>query len=251
MSSRSNISAHDWVSFEEEDGSTWLFDLTFLTSRWECIFGNGCKGVLTEDATELGQGCCSYGAHFVDTRDRDVVKKAARRLTSEQWQFKRETKAAGGPFAQHEGDWITIQIEDACCFLNRPEFPGGAGCALHSAALEAGERPMDWKPDVCWQLPLRLVTDVDQNDNTTYTLREWRRRDWGEGGEDFHWWCTDSPEAFRGSRKVYEYLADEITEMIGADRYAWLVDHITSRPSTHFLPHPKRKAQEGAPPNRL
>ena len=50
---------HQWVSFEDpHEARTWVFDLTFLTSNWMCIFGNGCKGVLTEDATELVQGCC-------------------------------------------------------------------------------------------------------------------------------------------------------------------------------------------------
>ena len=50
----------------------------------------------------------------------------------------------------------------ACIFLNRPGFEGGAGCALHIAALEAGERPMDWKPSVCWQVPIRLEHSTDE-----------------------------------------------------------------------------------------
>ena len=43
-----------------------MFDVTFLLSRWTCIFGDGCQGVLTGPAPELVQGCCSYGAHFTD-----------------------------------------------------------------------------------------------------------------------------------------------------------------------------------------
>ncbi len=57
---------------------------------------------------------------------------------------------------------------------------------------------MDWKPDVCWQLPLRLEEKVDDNDHITKVLREWKRRDWGEGGFEFHWWCTEAPDAFVG-----------------------------------------------------
>ena len=49
------------------DGNTvWRFDTEFLTSNWTCLFGRGCKGILDHDATELGQGCCSLGAHFGD-----------------------------------------------------------------------------------------------------------------------------------------------------------------------------------------
>ena len=62
--------AHEWVSFEDEDEErTWVFDATFLTSNWMCIFGNGCQGVLTGPTPELVQGCCSYGAHLVDKKD--------------------------------------------------------------------------------------------------------------------------------------------------------------------------------------
>ena len=61
---------HEWVSFDDhEEDRTWVFDVTFLTSSWNCIFGNGCQGVLTGTAEELVQGCCSYGAHFVDADD--------------------------------------------------------------------------------------------------------------------------------------------------------------------------------------
>jgi len=230
---------HEWVGFEDEDGITWLFDATFLLSSWTCIFGQGCKGVLTEDASEMVEGCCSYGAHFADATDRKTVKDAAKRLTDRHWQFRSETLEAGGAITRNDdGDWVTRQIDDACCFLNRPDFVGGPGCALHSAALEAGERPMDWKPDVCWQLPLRLLSDVDQNGYVTNTLREWKRRDWGDGGADFHWWCTETHEAFVGGSKVYEEMQGEIVELVGELPYQWFVGYARSRPDAQFLPHP-------------
>ena len=62
--------AHEWVSFEDPDEQrTWRFDVTFLLSHWECIYGRGCQGVLTGPAPEMEQGCCSYGAHFTDDED--------------------------------------------------------------------------------------------------------------------------------------------------------------------------------------
>ena len=35
---------HEWVSFEDPD-RTWLLDVTFLTSAWQCIWDTGCPGV--------------------------------------------------------------------------------------------------------------------------------------------------------------------------------------------------------------
>jgi hypothetical protein len=111
---------------------------------------------------------------------------------------------------------------------------------LHRAALDHDERPLDWKPEVCWQLPLRCEEQLDDNEHLTTTLREWKRRDWGEGGLDFHWWCTDATDAFVGAEPVYRAMRDEIVELVGEARYARLVQHIERRGET-LLPHPALK----------
>ena len=222
---------HEWVSFEDPDEHrTWVFDVTFLTSNWTCIFGQGCPGVLTEPAPELVHGCCSYGAHFTGKDDRRHVEKMSERLTPDQWQFRKQAKKRGGPIkVNREGDTVTRLVDGACIFLNRPGFPGGPGCALHRAALEAGERFMDWKPEVCWQLPLRRVDDTDVYGHVTSTVREWKRRDWGEGGMEFHWWCTADPEAFVGHRPVYLEMRDELIELVGRKPYALFAGHVEAR----------------------
>ena len=52
---------------EIDDGDTiWRFERDFMHSNWTCLFGNGCKGILAEEAETLNQGCCSLGAHFGD-----------------------------------------------------------------------------------------------------------------------------------------------------------------------------------------
>ena len=76
---------------------------------------------------------------------------------------------------------------------------------------------------MCWQLPLRLEEEEDGHGHRTAILREWKRRDWGEGGDQFAWWCTDSPLAFVGGSPVYESLKDELVEMIGPEVYKMLV----------------------------
>lgn len=240
---------HEWVSFEDDDGDTYVFDLTFLTSNWTCIFGAGCLGVLDGPADELVQGCCSYGAHFSSDEDLARVKKHIKRLTADDWQFMAEAKRAGGPITVEDGETVTRLQDDACIFLNRPDFAGGPGCALHRAALRTGERPLDWKPDVCWQLPLRLDDHTDDNGFHTFTLREWKRRDWGDGGPEFHWWCTDDALAFRDRKQVWQTLRDEICEMVGEDMYANLVKYLKARAKRTevHLPHPAVRRRRSTP----
>ena len=242
---------HEWVSFEDPtEDRTWLFDLTFLLSRWTCIFGRGCQGVLTERAPELVQGCCSYGAHFTDDADRERIEAVARTLTADEWQFAEAGRA--GIAEQHDGAWTTLIHEDACIFLNRPGFPAGAGCALHQVAVRRGLRHLDLKPEVCWQLPLRRVDSTDEVGHVTSTLREWKRRDWSEGGFEFAWWCTDEPDAFVGDRTVLSEMTDEIVEMIGRPVYELLLAAVAERVAAP-LPHPavrvatpKRRARAAA-----
>ncbi len=231
---------HEWISFEDPDEErTWVFDVTFLTSPWTCIYGNGCQGVLTGPSPELAQGCCSYGAHFVDEDDEANMLAYAERLTPQQWQFHPIGQRKAGPTKTNKkGEIKTRLVDGACIFLNRPGFAGGIGCALHTAALDAGERPLDWKPEVCWQLPLRLEDETDDGGWVTSTLREWKRRDWGEGGAEFHWWCTDSPDAFVDRQPVYETMRDEIIEMVGQKAYDLFAEHVAARGRERYLPHP-------------
>ena len=234
--------AHEWVSFDDPDEArTWVFDVTFLLSRWSCIFGRGCQGVLTGPAEELAQGCCSYGAHFVDDEDEAEVAAAAARLTADQWQHRAKGRRGGSVVTDDAGARVTRLVDGACIFLNRPGFGRGPGCALHVGALDAGERPLDWKPDVCWQLPLRRNDEVE-GERVTSTVRQWARSDWGEGGAEFHWWCTEAPEAFSGRVPVYVGLRDELVELTSEVAYALVSSYCDSRiERAKPLPHPAGK----------
>ncbi len=235
---------HEWLSFDDPDEErTWVFDVTFLTSAWMCIFGNGCPGVLTGPAPELVQGCCSYGAHFTDKADQRRTERLAKKLTADEWQFKKKAEQRGGPVKVNaDGEVVTRLVDGACIFLNRPGFPTGPGCALHQAALQRGQRPLDWKPEVCWQLPLRRIDETDVYGHVTSTVREWKRRDWGEGGEEFHWWCTDAAEPFVAKEPVYETMRDELIELVGAKPYAMFAELVRRRNGTS-LPHPALKVR--------
>lgn len=225
---------HRWIAINDDDGDIWMFDVTYLLSNYHCIYGKGCPGIDTEPDHSETVGCCVHGAHFVDDDDMNETFRFVQRLTDADWQFKsvaeanhRKTKggeprkpAHHGGFAKLDtGEWTTRVHKNACIFLNRADHPGGAGCALHSAAMKVGERPMDWKPDVCWQVPVRMDVHTDDNERDTVFIRAWERHDWGEGGKEFHWWCNEEPEAYTAEEPVYITSKDELIGFVGEDIY--------------------------------
>ena len=232
-------SAHEWLSFDDpSEDRTWVVDVTFLLSSWRCLFGAGCQGVLTGPAPELQQGCCSYGAHFTGEDDAERVKAAAATLSAAQWQFRARGRRGGVVVRDADGALVTRTSEGACVMLNRPGFPGGAGCALHRAAVERGQHPLELKPDVCWQLPLRREDDVADDGHVTSTVRQWDRRHWGGGGAEFHWWCTEAAEAFTSPDPVYLHMREELVALVGAEIYAIVAAALDSRRGRANLAHP-------------
>ena len=83
--------------------------------------------------------------------------------------------------------------------------------------------------------------------HVTSTVREWKRRDWGPGGLEFHWWCTDSPEAFVGHRPVWQACEAELVAMTSRRAFNLLRDHLRGRAADSVpVPHPAlRKPQRG------
>lgn len=238
--------AREWVTFADpvETQRQWRVDVTFLSSSWECIYGCGCQGTLTEPSPEFEQGCCSYGAHFADRADRDHVVDLAGKLNDEDWQFARQGRKRGIFATIGKEAWRTRLVDDACIFLNRPGFPNGPGCALHRYAMRTGLHHSETKPEVCWQLPLRRV-DEEQGDGTVIsTLTEFGRDGWGSGGDDFAWWCTEAPDAFVGARPVYQSLESELRSMIGDALYEQLARYLDDRRMSSAPPifHPAEVA---------
>jgi hypothetical protein len=81
---------------------------------------------------------------------------------------------------------------------------------------------------------------TDASGRVVSMVGEWERRHWGDGGAEFHWWCTEAPEAFGAKRPVYETMRDELTEMVGKKVYAKLAAYLGERRSESWvpLPHP-------------
>ncbi len=157
-----------------------------------------------------------------------TVSASAAAIPAELWQYHAAVDA--DDVFHDAGRTNTKLVDGACIFLNRPGFAGGAGCALHLAALAAGESPIDWKPSVCWQLPIR-VDWVDHGDGTeTATIRRWSRADWGDEGRTMAWCCTEAPESYVGEAPVIDSLAAELGALCGDTVLARLADLLRPHP---------------------
>ena len=140
-----------------------------------------------------------------------------------------------------DGDLGTRIVEDACIFLNRPGFPAGAGCALHLAAL-GRERATSSSNRRCAGSCRSGARTTSPDGRVTSVVRQWDRRHWGKGGEDFHWWCTEDPAAFVGRDPVYVEMQRELETMAGRKVYKLLAGYLDGRRardgSVTPLPHP-------------
>ena len=124
---------------------------------------------------------------------------------------------------------LEVDGQRGCVFHNRTDFPTGAGCALHGLALQQGRNPLETKPDVCWQLPIRrLYREVERQDGSTYTevtVTEYDRRGWGAGGHDLDWYCSGNTEAHVAVEPVYVTNEPELVALMGRPAYDELVRH--------------------------
>jgi hypothetical protein len=153
-----------------------------------------------------------------------------------------------------EGQRKTRVVDGACIFLNRPGWASGDGCALHQVALAESREPLELKPDVCWQLPIRRsYRNVERPDGTGYlevTISEYDRRGWGAGGHDLDWYCSGNPQAHIGTEPVYRSLQAELVELMGATAYEVLARHcdeLTGRKARKLLPLTVHRATLLAP----
>ena len=219
-----------WVEFSNPDDAEEIFrcDLTWLASRWNCIFGRGCQGIYENRPDD---GCCTLGAHFSDKDDRKRVAQWVELLTPEQWQYHDKGQGKKGWVERDDEDQLKTRVVDgACIFLNRPDFAGGAGCALHGLALSRGVSYVESKPDVCWQLPIRRsferVTRPDGTEVLYVSISEYDRRGWGPGGHELDWYCSANTEAHNAPEPVYVTEKSTLLALMGENGYAELVRRI-------------------------
>ena len=244
--------AREWVEFADPVDAAHLVraDLTWLLSSWTCIYGRGCEGIVEGRADD---GCCSHGAFYSDAEDEQRVERFAGRLKKKYWQHAEVGRRDGvSDDDELEGEPArrTRTVDGACLFLNRPGFPGGAGCALHALAVRDGLHPLETKPDVCWQLPVRRAEEtVERPDETSLlvtSIGEFDRRGWGPGGADLHWWCTSSPAAHVGVEPLYLSYRPELVALLGQPAYDALAGLCARRLAGALLTHPATEAASDA-----
>ena len=132
-----------WIEFADPDDADQVFrcDLTWLTSNYLCIFGQGCHGIYKESPDT---GCCTLGAHFSDKDDEKRVASYVAQLTPELWQFHPGRKAKKRDWVEtdDEGARKTLVVEvdgqSACVFHNRTDFADR--CRVRAARTGAAGR---------------------------------------------------------------------------------------------------------------
>ncbi len=169
------------------------------------------------------------------------MAKVAKTLTADEWQFAKRGRKHGTfekvvPEPDDEPgptEWKTQVVDDACIFLNRPDFKHGAGLraapprAQHRQALQRATSPRSAGRCRCGASTTSRTTA-----RVISRLTEFGRDGWGEGGEDFGWWCTEAPEAFLGTRPVYESMEVELRKMLGKKLYKRVAEYLDGRRRT-------------------
>lgn len=248
----------EFVRFTDpKSGLEWSVDISFLSSRWGCIFGLGCPGVYPAGSGKRSAdgGCCTLGVYLEDEKEVARIERLAKRLTPQDWQLRDLGMEHGFLVrgAKDHGPKKTRVHHGVCIFANREGFEGGTGCAFHHYALRTGAHPADVKPHACWMLPLRdeEVAWDDKGRPTRKILTDYRTKDWGED-VSFTWYCIERPEAFGNpAGMVYRTQEYEIRKIVGDEVFEQIASEIERRLASRLpLPlHPtqrKRLARGGA-----
>lgn len=230
----------EWVTVvdPDDDHLHYTFDVSFLVSNYQCIYGDGCPGI-EPDGASPDKACCLHGAYLTEDEEEAEIEAKLDLLDESVMQFHALAKRKGIWVTDDEGEKHTRLVDGACIFANRMDFarehddPGLMGCVLHHLADRLGDHHMTHKPVVCWQVPLHRTIDTkvgnDGEEVEVHTIAAYERGTWGEGGADFAWWCTEEQDAFIGRDPVYRSMEHELREMVGDPVYDELADHLDSR----------------------
>ena len=139
------------------------------------------------------------------------------------------------------GEIVTRLVQDACIFLNRPDFHRGPGCALHVMAIDNDESYIPLKPEVCWQLPLRRDDEVEDDGHVITRICAVGPPPLGRRRRRLPLVVHRGPGGFVGKNRVVDSMAEELVAMVGQSVYDQLLAYIDQRaaqPKGTRLPHP-------------
>ncbi len=108
-----------------DEGQVFRCDLTWLTSAYTCIFGQGCQGIYA-DAPDVG--CCTLGAHFADRDDEKRVSAFVAQLTPDDWQLHPGRAARRADWIETDEGVLHVGLESRTLASQRvaPRPPGVA-----------------------------------------------------------------------------------------------------------------------------
>ena len=199
-----------------------MVDVDFMLSGYGCAWGVGCKGI-HGDAIH---GCCAIGANVLE-EEVEEIEQYTEMLAPDVWEHygvewlvrRRDTWRDWLPWAEPEYNTALRPDGQACVFSNSPDFPTGAGCALHHAAIRRGDSPVGTRPYICWSIPLRLSWDEE---NELFWLRGYGMADWGDDGTT-DWWCLEPHAvdvesiAWAHTEPLFQRSDEELCAMFSAE----------------------------------
>ena len=210
-------------------------DLTWLTSSYMCIFGQGCQGIYAESPDA---GCCTLGAHFADKDDEKRVATYVAQLDP-----RRCGSSSPDRRRSAQGDWVETDDEgerktpvvevdgqSACIFHNRTDFrarrrlrPARAGARSRAATRSRPSR-------TCAGSCRSAVPSATSSGRTARrTPRSRSASTTAAAGVRAATTSTGTapatPRRTSRSSRVYVTNAPELTELMGEAAYAELARH--------------------------
>lgn len=251
----------EWFEFTNPEDPEHVFsiDLTWIESFYTCMFGtSSCHGI---DTAHPDIACCPHGAYLADETDRDQLYDAVAEMPAKYWQLrpKDTDEFVADAYATDTEPWLewdelddedgnpepalkTRVVDGGCIFANRDGWKTGTGCALHQWALAEGQEITVVKPEVCWQVPMRRHEAYEERTDGVEILRttigEYDRRAWGNGGEDFYWWCSSASGCHVADEPMWITQKTELIAMMGEQSYEVLAEHCEKRRALPRLYHP-------------
>lgn len=242
----------DYLEFEYSD-QRYRVNLTFMLSNWSCLYGNGCIGLHSKTDKDFipDAGCCSIGFNFNAEEELDRIQSRVDQLTEADWDVElQQVVASKGTWYKYLGENANSRVhEKVCVFNNRAGGSGKTGCAFHHLAARIGEHYVDVKPEVCWQLPLRVYSD----DKDIMVIEPWDSDEWGEPDDDgthdsfVCWWCIDTPDAYIGDKSVYRSMEAELRKILSDEVYEYMCAEIEKRMGNYVAPMPGSMVNDGKP----
>jgi hypothetical protein len=227
----------DWITFPAPDDPDrqYRVNVSFLLSNYECIFGRGCPGVFARNP-QPDVGCCGRGVTFMDDDDLEHVSRMVDELTALDCDNLEHVRKRGWHIRGRSGKpYKTRKLSGACIFANRSGGPTGKpGCAFHHLAQRTGRHPSETKPFICWTVPLNFSSEdpEEPGGRATTIVSAFSADAWGgtddpddpDGVGHVHYWCIDTPDAYRGARPVYRSLEHELRRGMGDAAYERMVE---------------------------